>query len=254
MKGYRRQIGIVGFVVIVAAYVAAQVSEPAPDQPTPNLQTIVGRMTATQIDGRNQVRPYVVTREYQYYSGDDQQPTSEVMANVSYYPPDTKEFAITNATGSGRGERVVRKVLEHETQMAPNWRAAAMTEDNYKFSFEGEDTLNGRRCFILGVEPRRESKELLKGRAWVDAETFRIRQVTGQPAKSPSWWIKRLDLTITFADVQGMWLQTATHAEADVRLFGHNRLDARDLTYKTGAQVARKRFRAQDALGAAIMR
>lgn len=226
-----RQLAVLVLPLLIALAVAAQ-----DDRSQPELSTIVQKVEQAQLAVRDNARPYVVTRDYQFYEGQEkQQPDSEVTAEISYLPPSTKEFSIQEARGSGRGERVVRKVLEHEQQMSSSWRDSAITDENYKFSLLGEEALNGRRCFILGLEPRRESKELLKGRAWVDAETYRIHRIVGEPAKSPSWWIKHLQVTLQFANVEGMWLQTATHADADVRMFGHHILTSRDVSCRTGA-------------------
>ncbi len=220
--------------MMTASVAAAQVSNP-------DLNTIVQRMTAAQVAAHNNVKPYEVTREYLYYQGDVKpQADSNVIAEVTYFPPDSKEFAIRNASGSSRGQHVVKKVLEHESQMAGQWQQSAIIDDNYKFSLLGEETLNGRRCFILGLEPRREAKELLKGRAWVDATDFRIRQVQGEPSKSPSFWIKKLNVTLNFAEIEGMWLQTSVSASADVRFLGKNVLSERDLNYRVGNAVAAK--------------
>lgn len=227
---------VIALTVLLPGFVAAQTANSAQ---SPDLATVVQRVEKAQIEGRDSVRPYIVTRDYRFFSGEEkQQPDSEVTAEVSYYPPDTKEFAIRNAQGNGRGERVVRKVLEHETQMASAWRESVISDENYKFSLLGEETLNGRRCYVLGLEPKRDSKELLKGKAWVDAEDYRIHKVVGEPAKSPSWWIKKLQVTLAFGSVQGMWLQTMSHAEADVRMFGHHVLSARDVSYQTGNVTA----------------
>lgn len=209
---------------------------------TPDLGTIVQRMTQAQIESHNNLRAYQVTREYRFYEG-DVKPTadSNVIADVTYDPPDSKEYAIRTSSGGGRGQHVVKKVLEHETQMVDRWEDTAMIDQNYKFTLLGEETLNGRRCFVLGVEPRRNTKVLIKGRAWVDAADFRIHQVQGEPAKSPSFWIKKLNVTLVFSDVEGMWLQTSVQASADVRMFGKNTLSARDLKYRVSNAVAVKK-------------
>ncbi len=233
MTGIRYQLGL---IVMVAAAIGAAAQTGNPDLPM-----IVTRMTQVQIDAHNNVRPYEVTREYKYFQGaEDSTPDSSVVADVTYFPPDSKQFSIVNATGGGRGQHVVRKVLEHESEMTGQWRQSSLTDDNYKFSMLGEETLNGKRCFILGLEPRREAKELIKGKAWVDAQDFHVRQIQGQPAKSPSFWIKKLNVTLVFSDVQGMWLQTSVHADADVRMFGKNVLAERDLGYRVGNAVAAK--------------
>jgi outer membrane lipoprotein-sorting protein len=231
----RQQFGIAATVVLLAAVAAGQTAPV-------DLQTLVQRMAQAQADAHSNVRPYQVTREYKFYQGkEDDSPDSNIVADVSYFPPDTKEYSIVNATGGGRGQHVVKKVLEQESQMSGQWQQSALVEDNYKFSLLGEETLNGRRCFILGLEPRRDAKELIKGKAWVDAQDFRVRQIQGEPAKSPSFWIKKLNLTLVFSDVQGMWLQTAVRADADVRMFGKNVLSERDLSYRVGNAVAVKR-------------
>lgn len=231
MINLRYQLGLIT-ILAVAIGGAAQTGKS-------DLATIVERMTRAQLDAHNSIRPYQVTREYKFFQGEeDQTPDSHVLADVTYFPPDSKQFSIVNSTGGGRGQHVVKKVLEQETQMSGQWRQSALTDDNYKFSMMGEETLNGRRCFILGLEPRRDAKELLKGKAWVDAESYRVRQVQGEPAKSPSFWIKKLNLTLVFSDVQGMWLQTAVHADAEVRMFGRNVLNERDIDYRVGSAMA----------------
>lgn len=214
----------------------------AQQRPSIDLATVVARMTQAQVEVHSNMQPYQVTREYKFFQGtEDSTPDSHVVADVTYYPPDSKQYEIVNATGGGRGQHVVRKVLDQETQMAGQWRQNALTEDNYKFSMLGEETLNGRRCFILGLEPRRDAKDLIEGKAWVDAENFRVRRIQGEPAKSPSFWIKKLSVTLTFGEVQGMWLQTAVHADADVRMFGKNILSERDINYRVGSAVASRR-------------
>ncbi len=208
----------------------------------PDLATIVQHVERTQAAIHDNTRPYQVTRQYLFYEGSDKpNADSSVVADMSFYPPDTKQFEIVNASGAGRGQHVVKQVLQHETEMAGDWRNAAITGENYNFRFVGEETLNGRRCFILGLEPRRKAKELLEGKAWVDAANYRILQIQGEPAKSPSFWIKKLDVTLYFSEVEGMWLQTAIRAVADVRMFGRNILSERDLNYRTGTQSASKR-------------
>lgn len=243
---------LVAVAVLAVTMAVAQDSSSA----QPDLATIVQKMQQAQAASRENARPYVVTRAYQFYQGDGtERPDSEVTADISYLPPSTKEFTIREAKGSGRGERVVKKVLEHEQQIAGDWRRTALSDENYKFSYLGEETLDGRRCFILGLEPRRDAKELLKGRAWVDAENYHVHRVMGEPAKNPSWWIKRLEITLMFGNVQGMWLQTVSHADADVRMFGHNVLNARDLSYQTGEITAAKRRqrRPDQAVGTGIL-
>ena len=105
-------------------------------------------------------------------------------------------------------------------------------------SLLGEETLDGQRCFVLSMDPRREEKDLLRGKLWVDAETYNIRRVEGTPAKNPSWWLHDLHIFMSFAEVDGMWLRTFTHAVANVRFKGKYVMESRDLEYRFTRQTA----------------
>lgn len=45
--------------------------------------------------------------------------------------------------------------------------------DSYRYVLAGEDVVARRRCYVVAFEPRRESRHpLLRGRAWITADTF----------------------------------------------------------------------------------
>jgi hypothetical protein len=73
---------------------------------------------------------------------------------------------------------------------------------------------------VLHITPKRKEKGLLLGDIWVDAKTYRIRQIIGVPLKTPSFWIKDLHLTVQFASVNEMWLPVSVDAIAAVRFLG----------------------------------
>jgi hypothetical protein len=52
------------------------------------------------------------------FRGYDKQPTSEVMAQINFVPPDMKTYKITQARGNSRGEKIVRELLDRETESA----------------------------------------------------------------------------------------------------------------------------------------
>jgi hypothetical protein len=204
---------------------------------TPELVTILRRIREVTLANRARSRPYVVTRNYRLFGGNAQRPDSEVIAEISFVPPATKTYTIQKASGSERGENVVRRILNKETEMAGD-DSSHLTLENYDFAFLGRETLNGRPCFVLGLTPKRKSTELVLGNAWVDAETYQIHRIQGKPAKNPSWWLKEVELTLEFGEVDGMWLHNATEAVAEVRLFGRRTLVSRSLDYQTAREVA----------------
>ena len=205
-------------------------------QAAPNLEDIVGRLEQVQTEARNNVRPYSVTREYRLLKDDKNE--SQVTAEVNFVPPHRKGYQIQNTVGSNQGSKVVKKILDHESEMTERWTETAITRDNYDFVMLRQEPLRGRNCYVLQLTPKRESKELIEGIAWIDAGSFRIMKVSGTPSKSPSWWIKRLLVTVEYGDVEGMWLQRTTVAQAEVRVIGRRTLLSRDLSYRTGDVVA----------------
>jgi len=205
-------------------------------QTTTDLDNVVSQLEQVQTDARNAVRPYSVTREYRLIK--DNKSESQVTAEVHFVPPHRKDYQIQTTAGSNQGSKVVKKILDHESEMTERWTETAITSDNYDFAMARQESLRGRNCYVLQLTPKRESKELIAGLAWVDASTFRILKVSGTPSKSPSWWIKRLVITIEYGDVEGMWLQRSTVAQAEVRVIGRRTLTSRDLSYRTGDVVA----------------
>jgi hypothetical protein len=182
------------------------------------------------------VRPaasYQIVREYKLSGSTDSHSGSEVVAEVDFRPPTNKNYRIQKSSGSDRGLNVVRRLLDHEVAAASNQGRTALTRDNYDFSYIGDATLDGQRCYVLGLKPNRQESDLIKGRVWVDEHSFVVRYIEGELAKSPSWWLKRVSVKLTFSDVGGAWLQTSMEATADVRIVGPHTLTSRTLDYRT---------------------
>ncbi|MBZ5569838.1 MAG: hypothetical protein LAN64_18570 [Acidobacteriia bacterium] len=69
------------------------------------------------------------------FHGDDKQPTSEVMAQIDFVPPDMKTYKIIQARGHSRGEKMVRELLERETDSAKKGHGSEISRMNYDFVF-----------------------------------------------------------------------------------------------------------------------
>jgi hypothetical protein len=203
--------------------------------------SVIQRMEQAQRNAKPQV-PYQMIRQYQLSEGNSSHVSSNVVAEVEYSPPDRETYVIQERRGSSRGEQVVRRILDHESELVaarPESRSATLlTRDNYTFTNLGESTLDGSRFYLLGLMPKRKQKELIAGRAWVDKQTFLIRRIEGQLAKSPSWWLKKVNVQLDFSEVSGLWLQTAMEATADVRFVGSQSLQAQTLDCRKPDVVA----------------
>jgi hypothetical protein len=205
----------------------------------PQLATIVEQMLKAQSDARP-TASYQIIREYRLFADKSPNPSSEVWAEVDYLPPNRKTYAIHKRVGSGRGEDVVRRILERESYMAAGSSGATVDDNNYSFGYLGEATLEGSPCYVLSLNPKRSEVQLVRGKAWVDQHSFRIRRIEGRMAKNPSWLLKKVDLKLDFADIEGTWLQTNMEAVADVRFIGSQTLKSETVDARIGNLITQK--------------
>jgi hypothetical protein len=176
-----------------------------------------------------------------------------MVANITLLPPDNKQYWIESSSGGGIAEKVLRDILTRETEPPKDQHKKELSAENYDFQLLGEENLNGRRCYLLGLNPRREEKDLIRGKIWVDAENYNIHRIEGSPVKSPSWWIHDIQILISFAEVDGMWLRTFTHAVANVRFKGKYVMESRDLEYRAAQQTASRSRRNSGILAGAVV-
>jgi hypothetical protein len=217
--------------ILIYSVTAACVSA----QAVPTKETIIASMAQAQVDNRTRFRPYIVTRDYRLFEGQDENRVrSHVVAEMTIMGPESKTYAIENASGSGLAERVVRKMLDAEVAVAKDSASTDITRENYDFLLVREDELGGRRCYVLQLVPRRKSKALLRGTIWVDAGTYLPHLVEGEPAKSPSWWVKDVRIVLLYGYVGEMWMQTSSQATANVRILGQSTMVSRDVKYQIG--------------------
>jgi hypothetical protein len=197
----------------------------------PSAETIIIHMMQARSENRARLRPYSVTRDYRLFGKEKQTARSEVIARVTFDPPGIKQFVIQHASGMGLGERIVRQMLEHETEIGRNYTSTDLAPANYDFRYLHEEELGGRRCYVLEIIPRRKDKNLLRGQIWVDAITYLLQRTEGEPARSPSWWLKDARVMLVYGDVGGMWLQTSSESSAEVRFLGRHTMLSRDVEY-----------------------
>jgi hypothetical protein len=215
-----------------------------PPNATPSnlqLDSIVAKMQQAQSNSAP-TTPYQVIRDYRLFSQKSPfNASSEVWAEVDYLPPDQKTFAIQKRVGSNRGEEVVRRILQHESQMATqSSTGTALNNGNYSFGYLGEETLSGSPCYLLSLNPKRKGTDLIRGKAWVDKRSFLVRRIEGQMAENPSWILKRVDLKLEFADLGGAWVQSGMEAVAEVRFLGAQTLKSETIDARVGNLVAQK--------------
>lgn len=207
----------------------------------PNVDQIVFRMIAAEQANRARTRTYTVKRDYQILDKQEQL-KAQLVASITYLPPDQKQYNIESSSG-GIGGKVLRDIVQKETEAAKEQQRKELSPQNYDFQLLGQESLDGHNCYVLSLNPKREEKDLIRGRVWVDAADYLIHRLEGKPVKSPSWWIRDLQILMIFGSVDGMWLHTFTHAVADVRFKGKYVVESRDVEYHpaTNATIRQRR-------------
>jgi hypothetical protein len=219
-------------VVVVMCAASAQTGNPLP-----TVETIIARMAEARAENQACFRPYVVTRDYRLFGKDRERTKARVLADMTFTPPDAKKYAIQQATGSSLGKRIVRRTLAGEVDIARDYALTDFSADNYDFRFTRAENSGGRCFYELELLPRRKDKHLLRGHIWIDAATYLPGRIEAEPAKSPSWWLRDVRITLRYGDVSGMWLQTHMEVTATVRILGPYTLISRDVEYRTTEPV-----------------
>lgn len=226
------------FLYLVAAATMAAAQQISAPGIGIDLGALLDHMESAQAMNHAQYRPYTVVRDYKFFGSDPAKISTQVTAQVNFQPPTTKNFSIEQAVGNRTEENIVRRTLEHETDLTRDESATELSRRNYNFEFAGTDKMNGQDCYLLRINPKRNDKDLVRGQIWVDSSTYLIRRIAGQLVKNPSWWIKDVHVTLDYNNVSGMWLHTATQAVADVRFLGRHSMESHDVNFSTTEVVA----------------
>jgi len=166
---------------------------------------------------------------------------SEVTARFTLDAMPGKQMSIDSDLNSGlideHEARSRRRMLASEADLLKNQLTTDISQANYDFRFIGEKDVDHQACFVLAMLPRRKDKNLLHGTVWVDASSYLVRRVEGEPAKSASMWLRNVRIVLSYGDVSGMWLQTSSESTADVLLLGSHRMVSRDTNYQIGERA-----------------
>ena len=158
---------------------------------------------------------------------------------VTSSPGTGKQFEVISMENAGKLQRsVFTKVLEGEVAVSRKELKSAgpetetsLTPGNYDFAMLGTATVDGRRCVVVQLIPKRKHKLLLNGKAWVDIEAEAIVQVEGQTADNVSFWIGKPTVRQHFQRVGDLWLPASTRSVSDVRFLGKTELSIDYLKY-----------------------
>lgn len=213
------------------------------------VQNLVGRNT----ERAQELRAYLGTRVYRLeYRGFPSARGAEMVVNVKYLSPATKEFVVQSATGSKLIiDKVFKKLLEAEREAADAQmqQRTALSPDNYTFALIGYESGPSEATYVLTVEPRTKDKFLYRGRIWVDAQDFAVVRLQAEPAKNPSFWIKNTEVEQVYKKVNNFWLPARNRSVSAIRLGGHAELT---IEYKEYEVTGGERLRGLETSGSTV--
>ena len=248
--------GLIIMMLLLCAGLHASASAQSsnrPDQHPPwqlnagklNAEQVVQNLVRMNLERAQALHSYQSTRVYRLeYKGFPGGRTAEMVVNVKFQAPETKEFEIVSSTGSKLLiERVFKKLLQGEKEAfeAENQKHIALTQENYEFTLVGYEDAPLGPSYVLAVKPRTKNKYLFQGKIWVNAEQFAVVRIEGEPAKNPSFWIKDTRIETLYVNVNDFWLPAHNHSVTAVRLGGRADFSIEYKDYRiTGASPLNK--------------
>ena len=211
----------------IPKYLVSHEAEPdaskATDPPMPSVDEIVEKVMAANAKRSTELRGFQSKRKYDLqYRGllGGRQANMEVLA--TYSAPDERTFTVISQSGSKLLlNRVLLKLLDSEKEAFQHRKQVELTPENYKFELVGTDrTADGNACFVLAVKPRKQNKFLYAGKIWVDAHDFAVVRMQGEPAKSPSFWIRDTRIDCTWEKVGNFWFIAHNLSVSHIRMGG----------------------------------
>jgi hypothetical protein len=141
-------------------------------------------------------------------------------AMTAYSPDGGFSYQIVAQGGSDRiRKRVLEKVLEAEVEnsIPHEWRRSVLSRDNYEFALDGH-TPDG---FVrVQLNPRRRDSRLVNGTAVLTPQTGDLRKVEGRLSKSPSFWVRWVDVSRRYTTIGRSIMPVSIESTADVRIAG----------------------------------
>jgi hypothetical protein len=200
---------------------------------------VVENLVAMNLRRSEALHSYRGSRTYRVeYRGFPKTTKAEMVVDVIYRAPGTKEFTIRSSAGSQLIiDKVFKKLLQAEVDAlsADAQRNTALSSENYDFTMAAYESTSSRSMYVLIVEPKTKSKFLFRGRVWVDGIDFAVVRVEAEPAKSPSFWTKSSQIEQLYQKVSDFWLPQRNHSVSSIRIGGHAELTINYQSYEITA-------------------
>jgi hypothetical protein len=145
------------------------------------------------------------------------------------------EYQVLELAGDPTVRRqVISRYLSAETTAAamPS-TAVALTPANYDFRYKGIVKTGTEVAYVFQIKPRKKREGLIRGELWLEAETGVAVRLSGYMVRSPSIFVKRVDVTREVTLQRGLPVVRVTHLSVDTRLVGLAQLTIKEAPYSS---------------------
>ena len=156
-----------------------------------------------------------------------------VLAQMSYDPGQGKQYTLLEQSGNTRLVGIIEKLLSSEVDASQPAKLGEyeVCPSNYRATFRGLETSDGRNCYVIDLAPKHRSKYLIKGTLWVDRASYGIVRLEGTTSSSVSVLVGTPYIQQEFSNIGGLWLPIRTGATSSGLLLGTSHLEIRYRDY-----------------------
>lgn len=195
---------------------------PAPREivePRMNLPELLDKLVEKNAERADALQKYQGRRTYTLvYTGFPTSFHAEMVVDMTYDAPATKQFKIVSQTGSQwLIDRVLKRLLDAEQEGDQNREHVALNSSNYDFSGLERQQAPDTCSYMVAVEPKVPSKLLYRGKIWVDSRDFAVCRIEAEPSKNPSFWIKKTDIHHSYVKIGDFWLPSQNQSVSAIR-------------------------------------
>ena len=223
-------------IVLMLELGAAHSQAQNPSETRLTASQIVARLVQKNVERANALERYQSRRSYRLdYIGFPEHLHAEMIVEVRYKAPDSKEFKVLSESGSKWIiNHILKRLLksEREALEAANRERVALNSENYDFTMLADQS-TGEGCpYVLAVQPKLPNKFVYRGRIWVDAKDFAVCRIEAEPAQNPSFWIRQTEIHHAYVKVGDFWFPAKNRSISTLRLGGRATLTIEYGDYK----------------------
>jgi hypothetical protein len=117
--------------------------------------------------------------------------------------------------------KILRGMLQTEQELVANGRPLRASLDSRNYAFEDGGT-NSDGLQRITLTAARKSDGIVNGSLLLEPQAGYVKRIEGRLVKSPSFWVRDVDVTWNFARVGGYVMPTEMSSSGRVRMYGRS--------------------------------